>query len=173
MSDITIKEQLEQRVPTLEEHFLRRDLLYCAPATLSFSGTGWLDKILIRNPSDSGKNIIVFMTKAYLDLAATTNQLNAINCRVFKGPTITADGTTVNTRNLTVGGSNTTQLEVYSDPTISVNGQALFRCAAINNGVDLCTPFKIEPNNEVLIQLQVNDANNGAWFNIFWAEDNA
>lgn len=170
MGDISIKEQIEQSVPTLQEQFLRRGKLFSTVRALSFTGTTVEDKILIRNPSGSGVNLILFDIQIVLSLAATTPQMNQMIGYLYRGPTITANGTSLTPRNMKSGQSDTVQSNWYSSPTISARGVLITGADGINATARIPVTI-LEPNNDYLISVQVNDSANGGYAGIIFAED--
>lgn len=171
MADKSIDEITEPQVESLQEHFLRRGQLFIASSNITFSGTSFEKKILIRNPVASGVNLIIFRIGLSLDVAATTGQLNQIVLRGHKNPTITTEGSTVITRNLKTDASDITGAKIFKDPTISANGDKIGETSVINSPLRVGT-FIIGEGDDHLTQIRLNDSNNDIIFSVVWAEDN-
>ncbi len=155
---------------TTKENCLRADKLYNCSFLVTFSSTSLVDRVLITNPSGSGVVVTIFDLNVSLNLASKTSQLNQIRAKVFKGPTITANGSARTVRNLNIGNSEVTETKVYEEPTISASGTLMFQETAINGTIKV-SPLRLPPNTTLLIELGVNDADNDGIVNLTMCEE--
>lgn len=172
MADKSLVEKLEQKAPTLQEHFLRRGLLYASFDAHTFSGATYENKVLLRNPSGSGVNCIFFFMDAFFDLAATTSQLNQVFMEIRRDPTWSATGAARATVNRRAGSSDTTNLLVNNNPTITALGTIVGGYGDINKTASE-KGLILTPNTTYLIRLRVNVTANSIITRVVWAEDPA
>lgn len=170
MADLSLPEVIETHTDNLKQHYLRRNTLYNAVDTVSFVSTSFISKMLIRNPSGSGVNAILFDISAYLVLGATTSQLNQINMRVRKNPTVTTVGTAMVEHNMSVDQADAPNVQITKSPTISATGTIMYRKVGINTPIHV-EPLILAPGEDLLIQLAVNTTANTAYIQVTFAED--
>lgn len=158
---------------TVLDILLAKEKLFSLGKNFTFSGTSFEKKVLIKNPSASAINMVIFRIAAMPNINATTSQLNSFDLRIRKNPTITTDGTAINERNCVLGASDTTGINSYSDPTISgTGGTIITRVISINQETLFNFPIILTPGNNLLIELAVNDSNNGIYFQAIYGEEN-
>ena len=150
--------------------WLEEGKVYVASDNASFGGTTFEDKILFRNPASSGKTVIILGFRVHLDLAATTNQLNQINVRFHKNPTVSANGTGVGEFNLNNGAADAAVALVTTEPTVSPRGDKLGEGIAINQSYTSVFPYLMVEDSSLLIRVKMNDAANSIIYTVGWAE---
>lgn len=126
------------------------------------------DKILLTNPSGSGKTLLLskFVSTGYGKSIGAT-------WRLYDNPTITANGTALTLINRKLGSSVTSDMNVYYDPTISARGTLLQSISASDNMttiIDVKFSIHVPANRSVLLTLDVNAKNYPVGFNAAWAE---
>ena len=84
----------------------------------SISGTSEHDYLILKNPSGSGRRLLI--THYVLGVDST---LARTTWRVYASPTVTADGTSITVNNTYAKSSPESAVaEAYRDPTISARG---------------------------------------------------
>jgi len=170
MADLSLDEILEGANSTLRQQFVRRGKVYSNVGSHTFSGTSNEEKLIIRNISTSGVNAFIFEISVFIDVAATTSQLNQLSVFIFRNPTITSVGTLQTTRNQKSGASDTSHISIYKDPTISAASIIVSGGTGIN-AIATTNDLELEPGDDLLIRMSVNDSNNDAFVRLVWAED--
>jgi hypothetical protein len=136
-----------------------------------FSGTTLENKILLRNPVGSGKNIIFSSIKHMLDLNTSIASVHDLFVGVFRNPTVTANGGVLPTRNKKSGGSDTSTLLVNQNPTTSTIGILVTGDVVANQRHSDIKNLLLEPGDSYLIQLAVSDTGDGAFTILEWHEE--
>jgi len=162
---------LDKLTQSLQDRFLDRGKLYVAERKFTFSNTSLKDCLVIRNPSGSGTEVIIFSIETSIDLTAVATQLNQVLLQIKINPVFSSVGTAVNTRNLSIGKSNTTKTEAYHDPTVTDNGNILQRAIGINKASNIPSPIRLQPDKDLLVRLAVNDATNSILVNVIFGEE--
>lgn len=155
---------------TIISKWLADGKVYVASDNTSFGGVGFEDKILVRNPSGSGITVVLFGLRVHLDLAATTNQLNQMNVRFHKNPTVSSNGTGVGEFNLNSGAADNAQALVTTEPTVSPRGDKIGEGIAINQSYNSILPYLLVENSSIMIRIKMNDAANSIIYTLAWAE---
>lgn len=169
MADISKNEITELGLENLLQHYMRRKRLFVSRANVTLSNGNYKRKFLFRNPSAANINAICLGIWITPDLAAATSQLNQIDARLHHQTTVTDNGSSIGEKNLWLGEADANCRATY-DPTCSNNGTAISERSAINNTIHF-PGFILSSGDNILLRLRVNDANNGAFITIIWAED--
>jgi len=162
---------IDKYTQTFQDRLLDRKKLFVSEKKFTFSDTALQDNLVIRNPSGSSIETVIFSIEADIDLASTTTQLNQVLLQTKINPVFSAVGTAVATRNLSVGQSDTTTTEVYHTPTVTDNGDILQRTIGINSETNIPSPIRLKAGEDLLIRLAVNDSDNDVLVNIIFGEE--
>jgi hypothetical protein len=140
----------------------------CASVNMATSATD-NPLFLIKNPAGSGRILFIYKITAGLNIA---NQY--ANVRLWKSPTITANGTSATIVNNSVGNTETTVAQAYTIPTISANGDLMRNemSGQNTNSVSLTEDFSVSvlEGYNVLITGAPKDNNRPLELMIAWAE---
>jgi hypothetical protein len=135
--------------------------------TQSHVGTLETDNFLLRNPPASGKNLVI--DRQFLSsLTASTNA----TFRMYRGPTITAVGTTIVPQNAFISSAVVPVGLTYLDPTISARGTLVQTYTADKASLVDETSGRIvmPPNRDILITVETG--NGKLWgYNVAWIEE--
>lgn len=125
--------------------------------------------VYIKNPSASGK--VLYLYRVVLGLKVENNYGLF---KIFKNPTVTADGTSLTKTNRNIGDSNTSSMEAYYLPTVTSNGTEILSYinAANANSVEILKDFSIfvQAGNSVLITGDPKSNGRPAVITAVWAE---
>lgn len=152
--------------------FLRDGKLFHINDQQSFSSTNLHSKLLIRNPVSSSVNLFIFNVDIALTLSTLTNQMNTIKVRIRKNPIFSSDGSALTIYNLKLNEPGPVHALIFENPTTTNTGDTVQRLTGINAEHVRAVPFIIKPGEDVLISERVNDADNGAYINLTFAEEN-
>ena len=152
--------------------FLRNGKLFHVNDQQSFSSTNLFSKMIIRNPVGSPVNLLIFKLDICLTPGFLTNQINSIKARIRRNPIFSSDGSALTINNLILDGPAPAHALVFENPTTTNTGITVQRLIAINSEHINAVPFIIKPGEDVLISERVNDADNGAYINLTFAEEN-
>ena len=135
---------------------------------LTISGTAESDFMLIKNPLGSGKTIKLY--KANFGLDAST--VNPTTFRIYRDPTITANGTALTIRNLKKSGA-ATAMTAFRAPTISARGSFMASdvFSSIESDIIFDLGFLIEADENILISFDPAVTNNPHHATLFWTEE--
>ena len=125
---------------------------------------------LIRNPIASGKVFYIRSIKVGISVTNVT-----VDFSLFSNPTITTNGTTVNSFEANIGyGQPTAKALCSSLPTISANGNLLAVTSIGQNtaGSELIFEFgiAIQPGNSILMTADPSSNNRSVSFAVTWKE---
>lgn len=137
----------------------------------TFSGTTFENKILLRNPTGSGKNVYFFKLKHVIDLSSSIATLHDLFVVIYRNPTVTANGGVLQTRNVKSGQSDTSVLLVNQNPTISSVGTLITGDMTSNAEPSTLNHLILEPGDTYLISLAVSNSSDGAYSIINWGEE--
>ena len=122
--------------------------------------------VLLKNPNASGKTVYISFIAYGISVA---NVLGTI--RIYKNPTITANGTA---QTITAFGTGSTVATLFTTPTISANGTLLSTWAHGQNSNSLLIPTNYEitvpANSNLLITGSPGSNNRQAEMSIRWVE---
>ena len=124
------------------------------------------DFLLIKNPNGNTVNL-------YLMIHPQSNVVStsSVTWRLYKSPTVTANGTSITINNMDIGSSNTSAAQIFSQPTATVNG-TLLNVSLTSAGADV-TPFGmyiLEANQTMLLTAQPSSVNTLHAASIKWSE---
>lgn len=126
--------------------------------------------VLIKNPSGSGKVFYLYRTAFGINVENIYG-----NFKMFKNPTVTANGTALTIVNNRISGSETSSMLAYKLPTVSSNGTRIGSYIVAQNASSLITnedfAIQLEPNNSILITGDPKSNSREAVITITWAED--
>jgi len=154
---------------SLEQH-LCKGTLYAATAVHTFSGTTFENKILLRNPSGSGKNIYFYDLKHLLDLSSSITTLHSLYVAVYRNPTVSSNGATISPRNRKSDASDSAVLLINRDPTITAVGTLIVGDVASNGAQNHINHIVLAPGNSYLLQLAVANSADAAYTILNWGE---
>jgi hypothetical protein len=161
---------IEQSVTSGWQFFAENDKAFVTTFGAQFTGgTAEQAFMLLRNPVASG----IYLRIKRLSLAVTTNALGTF--RLYRSPTITADGVTLDIHNFR-DQAVTGVVEAYSVPTYSVTN-SLFEQFDLNSGgvgtinLDEELALILLEGDELLVTLEQSSNNNRYSANIAWAEE--
>lgn len=152
--------------------FLRDGKLFHVNDQQSFGSTNLHSKMLIRNPVGSSVNLFIFEVDIALTLNVLTNQMNTIKVRIRRNPIFSSDGTALTAYNLIFNDPGPAHALIFENPTTTDTGDTVQRLTGINAEHVRAVPFIVKPGEDVLISERVNDADNGAYINLTFAEEN-
>lgn len=157
-------------VQDVSSSYAEQDKLYSIAAEINLSGTGEVDAFLFRNPSGSGKT--VYLTNLIACLISSVGA--EVRIRVYKSPTVTANGTTITISPARIGGSPPASISLCTSlPTISSRGTLIrvFNSANTSTFTDeIDSRIIVEANNSFLITGQSTSTNKPLGLNLAWAE---
>lgn len=124
--------------------------------------------MLLRNPSGSGKNVILDRV-VYISVDQGVNLLY----RSYRNPTVTSTGTALTISNSFIDGTGGGIAEVYRDPTISANG-TLLEVTQVRDSMeidDIAGKVVLPPGKDLLYTLE-SSGNNKKWaLDLGWIEE--
>lgn len=150
--------------------YASQDKLYGLCSEVNLSGTSEVDAVLFKNPSGSGK--IIYIAKIIFCLISTVGA--QLKVRVYKSPTITANGTAITVVPARIGGSPPASVvTAYSLPTISARGTQLRVYVSSDTGTvmdDINSRIIMEANTDLLITGQSSSTNKPVGVTLSWVE---
>ena len=144
--------------------------IFSAGTIISASSSGANNpQILIRNPSSSGKSLLFLLIAGNADIQNSHTTFGA-----FSTPTVTANGTTLNSYTRTIGSGATAVALLTTLPTISSNGNLLSYSKSGENTdmQNIIEPYTllIPENNAVLITAKPKDNGRDQVYKLIWIE---
>lgn len=124
--------------------------------------------ILLRNPSNSGKPMLVSHFAFGTDSANTRSIF-----KIYQQPTVTADGSAMTIVNTYVkAGARSPIAEAYVNPTVSDNGQQLNMIIGPGDSPSrgLNRWYWIDPGYEILVTIENSQANVSSFADVYWVE---
>jgi hypothetical protein len=146
-------------------------LLFSAAADVNATTAGTNNPlILIKNPTESGKNIFIWSCRLGSSVTNTS-----MGFKFFINPTITTNGTTLTPVNRNVGGSNPATIsQAFTLSTISASGTLLDIADVGQNNSSIGTnqdlTIILNPGNNLLITGSPSSNNRNASVTIVWQE---
>ena len=136
---------------------------------VTISGTSEQALLLLKNPSGSGKKILTSHFNFGLD---TTTAREVI--RVYKNPTVTSNGTSLTIENTLIKASPpSSACEAYKFPTVSSNGTLLNMTIMPANQPSrgFNRFYLVEPDNSILVTVELSVGSVDGFLDIYWIED--
>lgn len=123
--------------------------------------------VLLKNPNASGKTMR--LRRIYASTDVTNTQ---VTFKILYAPTITLDGTAVTPRNNLIGSSTASVMAVYSLPTLSVLGTAIFTYAVPQNGStgEIDVNIDVQANQNIVFAANPASNNRRVHITAIWAE---
>jgi len=150
--------------------YASQDKLYSISSEINLAGTGEVDAFLFRNPSGSGK--VVYLTKLIACLISSVGA--EVRIRIYRTPTITANGTAITISPARIGGSPPASISLCNSlPTISARGTLIRVFNSANTSTftnDINSRIIVEANNSFLITGQSTSTNKPLGLNLAWVE---
>jgi len=132
----------------------------------SISGTSEFPLLLLKNPSGSGRSLLLTHFNFAVDSSVTRSCF-----RVYGAPTITSDGTSVTIRSNLIGGSGSVA-QAYKNPTISANGGLLSTILLptnhLSNGQNRI--ISVPAGQNFLITVKNDITNVSVFSHLYWVE---
>ncbi len=124
--------------------------------------------LLLRNPSSNDQALLITHSVIGVD----ANSVRTI-WRAYARPTVTTDGTSINTINTYIAGSVPSSKAVcFKEPTVSSNGDLLNMYVAPANTPSrgISRFYIVDPGNEFLITIENSSANASSFADVYWVE---
>lgn len=126
--------------------------------------------ILLKNPSDSGKNLILYSVVLGISI-----ENNYGVYKIFIDPTISSNGTSETILNKNIGSSVASVMELYQIPTIIANGilNSSYVYGANSNSVIINANFSLllQPGHNLLITGDPKSNNRTSQITLTWVEE--
>lgn len=141
--------------------------LYTFANEITLASSAEYDYVLIDNPSGSGVNMRFWRIR----LGALNNV--TVIWHLYFDPTVTANGTTYTPINTSNGSANTSDINIYTSPTISSKGSVVDTVIGRqgNSPIPFDYSFVVQPNEKALFTLEPASANNDFSMTFIWSEE--
>ena len=154
------------------QNYVEIDKGFATTYSATIAGRDETDYMIIKNPTGSGLDMILKAISFSIDAAATRATL-----RLYKNPTVTADGTSIPKINLhddTATGTMTT----FHTPTVTARGNPFSTFVVQSSGnsflqVDYELGVLIDPGKYLLLTIDPDSNNTSFSLNVRFAEDTA
>jgi len=134
---------------------------------IAIIGTGENDFFLLKNPVGSGKTLRVYTIVGNIE-GGGVGQVSTF--RIYKNPTVTANGTAVTLTNKKFTGGNATVMQAFSAPTISARG-TLIRAQTAASPTDFKFDMLLSEGDAVLVTVDPTLNNTLHSVMVDWAEE--
>lgn len=138
--------------------------------TQSNAGTTEVPVLLVKNPAGSGKTLRIHTLKLYtIDVTGNNNA----TLKIYRGPTITANGAAANIRETRTAKAVSPIALVYTAPTIGANGNLVDIFLATGNSAVAETQHLgifLDPGENFLFTVQQSSAGVDYAVTISWSE---
>lgn len=132
------------------------------------SSTDEYDLLMLRNPSGSGKKILITHFAFGVDSTSTRSII-----RIYSDPTVTSDGTALSIVNTYITSSPKASVaEAFQDPVISSRGQSLNTVIrhANSDSRGLNRFYWLDPGHVALLTCHNSNANADTFADVYWLE---
>lgn len=167
--------QLKSKVAvdsSIEEKVLNNLVFVCTTNDLTSGATGGAEtpRLLISNPTGSGKKMKIFLMTLGTNISTNNNIL-----RLYRNPVITANGTPLVPQNFHLAASvPVSSMQLFSVPTASNNGNLMLNYIAgptSTNPIDFQHKMIIEEGQKLLIAVRPNTTAVTYSINVYWVEE--